>query len=144
LPPRAKTPSPRKKTANPKASPSPSKPRAPAAAPLAAKPPVAGPPAEGEPKIETTISASRGLVDFLATHRLSFALTSYQTGQLMLIGVLPGGRLSVFQRNFARAMGLASSPQTLYLASIAQVWARKRAEVRPDREQAVRQALRTA
>jgi uncharacterized protein (TIGR03032 family) len=79
----------------------------PAAAPLAAKPPVAEPPAQGEPKIETTITASRGLVDFLATHRFSFALTSYQTGQLMLIGVLPGGRLSVFQRNFVRAMGLA-------------------------------------
>jgi uncharacterized protein (TIGR03032 family) len=80
------------------------------------------PEAEGEPKIETTISASRGLVDFLRTHGVSFALTSYQTGQLMLIGVLPDGRLSVFQRNFVRAMGLASAAQTLYLASIAQVW----------------------
>jgi hypothetical protein len=65
--------------------------------------PAAAPPAEGEPKNETAISASRGLVDFLRTHRLSFALTSYQTGQLMLIGVLPDGRLSVFQRNFVRA-----------------------------------------
>jgi uncharacterized protein (TIGR03032 family) len=82
----------------------------------------AAPPPEGEPKTETAISASRGLVDFLLTHRLSLALTSYQTGQLMLIGVLPDGRLSVFQRNFVRAMGLASNPQTLYLSSIAQLW----------------------
>jgi len=135
LPSRTKAPTPRKSTPKPKAGPKPrkaaaevpqpadgphSEPRpAEQAAPLA---PAAAPPAEGEPKTETTISASRGLVDFLLTHRLSFALTSYQTGQLMLIGVLPDRRLSVYQRNFVRAMGLASSPQTLYLSSIAQVW----------------------
>ena len=90
--------------------------RDPAAAPAAA------PPAEGEPKNETAISASRGLVDFLRTHRLSFALTSYQTGQLMLIGVLPDGRLSVFQRNFVRAMGLCAGTQRIYVSAIAQVW----------------------
>jgi uncharacterized protein (TIGR03032 family) len=122
LPPRAKTPSPRKKNAEPKSS---RKPRAKAARPRAperAAPPADPPPAEGEPKIQTTISASRGLVDFLVSNRLGFALTSYQTGQLMLIGALPNGRLSVFQRNLVRAMGLAASPETLYLASIAQVW----------------------
>ncbi len=87
-----------------------------------AAPPAAAPPAEGEPKIETAISASRGLVDFLRTHRLSFALTSYQTGQLMLIGVLPDGRLSIFQRNFVRAMGLCAGAQRMYVSAIAQVW----------------------
>jgi hypothetical protein len=45
---------------------------------------------------QTSISTSRGFVDFLATNRLSIALTSYQTGQLMLIGPLLDGRLSVF------------------------------------------------
>jgi uncharacterized protein (TIGR03032 family) len=84
--------------------------------------PAATPPAEGEPRNETAISASRGLVDFLRTHRLSFALTSYQTGQLMLIGVLPDGRLSVFQRNFVRAMGLCAGAQRIYVSAIAQVW----------------------
>ena len=87
-----------------------------------ARQPAAAPPAEGEPKIETAISASRGLVDFLRTHRLSFALTSYQTGQLMLIGVLPDGRLSIFQRNFVRAMGLCAGAQRMYVSAIAQVW----------------------
>lgn len=71
---------------------------------------------------QTTISTSRGFVDFLVTNRLSIALTSYQTGQLMLIGPLLDGRLSVFQRNFVRAMGLWASPQRLYLSSIAQIW----------------------
>jgi uncharacterized protein (TIGR03032 family) len=71
---------------------------------------------------QTTISTSRGFVDFLVTNRLSIALTSYQTGQLMLIGPLLDGRLSVFQRNFVRAMGLWASPQRLYLSTIAQIW----------------------
>ena len=71
---------------------------------------------------QTTISTSRGFVDFLATNRLSIALTSYQTGQLMLIGPLLDGRLSVFQRNFVRAMGLAATPQTIHIAAIAQIW----------------------
>ncbi len=71
---------------------------------------------------QTTISTSRGFVDFLATNRLSLALTSYQTGQLMLIGPLLDGRLSVFQRNFVRAMGMVATPQRLYLSTIAQIW----------------------
>jgi uncharacterized protein (TIGR03032 family) len=71
---------------------------------------------------QTTISTSRGFVDFLATNRLSLALTSYQTGQLMLIGPLHDGSLSVFQRNFLRAMGLSATPQRLYLSTIAQIW----------------------
>lgn len=71
---------------------------------------------------QTTISTSRGFVDFLATNRLSLALTSYQTGQLMLIGPLLDGRLSVFQRNFVRAMGLEVTPQRLHLSTITQIW----------------------
>jgi uncharacterized protein (TIGR03032 family) len=71
---------------------------------------------------QTTISTSRGFADFLATNRLSLALTSYQTGQLMLIGPLLDGRLSVFQRNFVRAMGLWATPQRLFLTTIAQIW----------------------
>jgi hypothetical protein len=71
---------------------------------------------------QTTISTSRGFIDFLVTNRLSLALTSYQTGQLMLIGPLLDNRLSVFQRNFVRAMGLWASPQRLFLSSIAQIW----------------------
>jgi hypothetical protein len=81
-------------------------------------------PASAQPQQQqqTTISTSRGFADFLSTNRLSLALTSYQTGQLMLIGPLLDGRLSVFQRNFVRAMGLWATPQRLYLATIAQIW----------------------
>jgi uncharacterized protein (TIGR03032 family) len=96
---------------------------APADEAIAAPPPAALQPApQQQQQQQTTISTSRGFVDFLATNRLSLALTSYQTGQLMLIGPLLDGRLSVFQRNFVRAMGLWATPQRLYLTSIAQIW----------------------
>lgn len=88
----------------------------------AAPAPEAAPQSAQAQQQQTTISTSRGFVDFLATNHLSLALTSYQTGQLMLIGPLLDGRLSVFQRNFVRAMGLAASPQTLHLSTIAQIW----------------------
>jgi hypothetical protein len=79
---------------------------------------------------QTSISTSRGFVDFLSTNRLSLALTSYQTGQLMLIGPLLDGRLSVFQRNFVRAMGLSATPQRLYLDHRPDLAARERARPR--------------
>jgi hypothetical protein len=140
LPPRAKTPSPRKKTANPKASPSPSKPRAPAA-PLAAKPPVAGPPAEGEPKIETTISASARARRF----------PRHPPPQLCA-NLLPDRAIDADRRLARRkALGCSSviscapwdslqSADALSRKHRPSVGARKRAEVRPDREQPVRQA----
>lgn len=71
---------------------------------------------------QTQISTSRGFTDWLAQHNVSLALTSYQSGQLMLIGPLPDGRLSVFQRNFIRAMGLHATPQRLFLSAIAHLW----------------------
>jgi len=40
----------------------------------------------------------------------------------MLIGVLPNQRLSVYQRNFVRAMGLCASPQRIFVSAIAQIW----------------------
>ena len=40
----------------------------------------------------------------------------------MLIGPLLDGRLSVFHRNFVRAMGMVATPQRLYLSTIAQIW----------------------
>ena len=140
MPSRAKTPSPRKTKPKPKT-------RA-GAAPSAERATREPGPAPGEAaatEAQTAISASRGLVDFLRTHRISFALTSYQTGQLMLIGVLPNGSLSVFQRNFVRAMGLWATPQTLYLSSIAQLW-RLENVLGPGTsgEQAIRPALRAA
>jgi uncharacterized protein (TIGR03032 family) len=94
-----------------------------AARPEGAEAAPARPPApQQQQEQQTSISTSRGFADFLATNRLSLALTSYQTGQLILIGPLLDGRLSVFQRNFVRAMGLWATPQRLFLTTIAQIW----------------------
>jgi len=70
----------------------------------------------------TRLTVSRGLADWLRSADLSFAFTSYQTGQLFLMGVLPDGTVSFNQQNFVRAMGLCYQPGRLYLGALSQVW----------------------
>jgi uncharacterized protein (TIGR03032 family) len=78
----------------------------------------------GKPEAPATteITCSRGMAGWLAAHGVSLAFTSYQTGQLFLIGVQEGGVLSVNQSGFQRAMGLWANPQRIYLAALAQIW----------------------
>jgi uncharacterized protein (TIGR03032 family) len=77
-------------------------------------------PAAEQPWLE--VSASRHFADWLAQERISLALTTYQTGKLILIGVNPEGRLAVFERTFNRAMGLWADGQVLWLSSLYQMW----------------------
>ena len=80
-------------------------------------------PAPAQPALgPTQISVSRGLADWLRTNRTSFAFTSYQTGQLFLVGLLPNGSVSFNQQNFTRAMGVCYQPGRLYLGSLFQIW----------------------
>ena len=76
------------------------------------------PPAE----IQSQVTCSRGFGQWLSLHNCALAFTSYQTGQLFLVGVLPDGSLSLHQRNFIRAMGLIGDSQRLLLAGLAQIW----------------------
>jgi len=100
---------------------------APEIAPVAEKP-AARPATPAEVNIETQqvqttkIECSRGLADWLVMNNVSLAFTSYQTGQLFLIGALPDKRISIHQRNFVRAMGLISQPDRVYVASIEAIW----------------------
>ena len=71
---------------------------------------------------QTQISVSRGLAGWLARAGCSLAFTSYQTGQLFLVGLLPGERISFHQQNYVRAMGLHAQPQRLYVGSLFQIW----------------------
>lgn len=76
-----------------------------------------------EPKpAEFPITASRGFVDWLRAQDVSLAISTYQTGKLFLIGHNPDGRFSVFERTLERAMGLAGNDQTIYLATLFQIW----------------------
>lgn len=71
---------------------------------------------------KTNIAVSRGLAGWLAARRTSLAFTSYQTGQLFLVGLHPGGTVSFNQQNFSRAMGVCWRPGRLYLGSLSQLW----------------------
>ncbi|WP_293328985.1 TIGR03032 family protein [Parvibaculum sp.] len=73
-------------------------------------------------KPKTQISCSRGFSDWMAQNNLSFGFTSYQSGRLYLVGRLPRGRISFHERHFVRAMGVAATPQRLYLANHFQIW----------------------
>ena len=68
------------------------------------------------------ISASRGFVDWLGSQQVSLAVSTYQTGKLLLFGRNPSGQFSVFERTFERAMGLAGNAQTIYMAALFQIW----------------------
>jgi uncharacterized protein (TIGR03032 family) len=68
------------------------------------------------------VSVSRGFADWLRREGCSLAFTSYQSGQLFLVGHNPSGAVSVHQQNFHRAMGLFARPNRLYVASLCQIW----------------------
>jgi uncharacterized protein (TIGR03032 family) len=71
---------------------------------------------------QTRISVSRGFGNWLSRNRCSLAFTSYQTGQLFLVGVLPGGQVSFHQQNYVRAMGVHANAARLYVGSLFQIW----------------------
>ncbi|MGE9115875.1 hypothetical protein, partial [Escherichia coli] len=48
----------------------------------------------------TNITVSRGFGGWLRAHATSLAFTSYQTGQLFLVGSHPNGTVSFNQQNF--------------------------------------------
>ena len=87
-----------------------------------AQPPRADAPVGPSEPLQTSVTCSRGFPQWLAMHNCSLAFTSYQTGQLFLVGTLPNGAMSLHQRNFVRAMGLIGDSQRLLLAGLAQIW----------------------
>lgn len=75
----------------------------------------------------TGITVSRSLGSWLSANQASLAFTSYQTGQLFLVGQQADGAISVNQQNYVRAMGLCfdqghSNGGRLFIGSLFQVW----------------------
>ncbi|WP_435008424.1 TIGR03032 family protein [Tundrisphaera lichenicola] len=68
------------------------------------------------------VTASPGLTGWMAEQRVSLACTTYQSGKLMLLGRKADGGLAVFERNFARAMGLWGDGQSLLMSTQFQLW----------------------
>ena len=96
---------------------------APEAAPEVAVEEAQAAPQEAQPGADQThISVSRGFGNWLSRTRCSLAFTSYQTGQLFLVGLLPNGQVSFHQQNYVRAMGVHATPARLYVGSLFQIW----------------------
>ncbi|WP_293881228.1 TIGR03032 family protein [Sphingomonas sp.] len=70
----------------------------------------------------TEITVSRTFGSWLVANRVSLAFTSYQTGQLFLVGVQPDGAISFNQQNYVRAMGLCNDGNRLFIGSLFQIW----------------------
>lgn len=70
----------------------------------------------------TSFHASRHFAGWLAERRASLAFTTYQTGKLFFVGLDAAGQPSVFNRTLARAMGLAVHADSLWVATLYQLW----------------------
>lgn len=100
-----------------------------ASAARAAEAPEVTAPTDAEPATQprpaadqTRITVSRGFANWLAGRKCSLAFTSYQSGKLFLVGLLPGRKVSFHQQNYQRAMGVFAQRDRLYLGSLFQIW----------------------
>ncbi|MDH3738500.1 MAG: TIGR03032 family protein [Alphaproteobacteria bacterium] len=59
---------------------------------------------------------------WLAGLKTSLCLTTYQAGKIFMIGSAEGDRLSVFERTLSRCMGLAATPNSIYVSTQWQLW----------------------
>lgn len=73
-------------------------------------------------KMKVEKSCSRGLGGWLASSRVSLAISSYQTGRVYLVGSDKNNRVSFFERIFERAMGIVGNAQRIYLGGLYQLW----------------------
>ncbi len=75
---------------------------------------------QATPSLE--ITASRQFTPWLLEQNISIVFTTYQAGKVFFLGLKPDGKLSVFERSFARCMGLYTENTSLYLSSLYQLW----------------------
>lgn len=68
------------------------------------------------------MDGSRLFGSWLKNAQCSLVFTTYQIGKIFFVGLQPDGRLSVYERTFARSMGLAAQDKTLWMASLNQLW----------------------
>jgi len=70
----------------------------------------------------TEFHASRLFVSWLAEQRTALAFSTYQAGKLFFVGLNSKGALAIFNRTMARVMGLAVHGQSLWVATLWQLW----------------------
>jgi uncharacterized protein (TIGR03032 family) len=73
----------------------------------------------GKPTEALAITTSRHFLSWMAGINASIAFTTYQAGKLIMLGLKRDGRLAVFERTFARSMGIGVFPggRSLVLAT---------------------------
>lgn len=77
---------------------------------------------EGPDGARLELTGSRQLPEWLAEQTVSLAFTTYQAGKVFFIGLQPNGRLSIFERTLNRCMGMAAQGNSLYIATLYQLW----------------------
>lgn len=65
---------------------------------------------------------SPGFTEWLAQCNVSLAVSTYQAGKLLLVGLSGEGQISIGERSFQRAMGISTDGQSLWLATAYQLW----------------------
>ncbi len=73
-------------------------------------------------KITVDFTSSRGLSDFLTSHQISIAVSTYQSGNLFLIGPAPADGLHVKSVVLERPMGLCVYADSLFVGGLYQVY----------------------
>jgi len=68
------------------------------------------------------VTGSRHFLEWLGGLNASLIATTYHSNRLFLFGIKEDDRLSVFQRVWERAMGVAVGSERLYLAGRYQLW----------------------
>jgi len=70
------------------------------------------------------LSGSRQFESWLFEHQVSLSFSTYQAGKLFFVGLNDKQKLSVFERTFARCMGIGLDPesQAMWVASLYQLW----------------------
>jgi uncharacterized protein (TIGR03032 family) len=76
----------------------------------------------GDSAAPYSVQASEGFAGWLHQHGLALAVSTYQIGKLFLIGAPSTASLSVTERTFERALGIAVSGSSLYLAGLNAIW----------------------
>lgn len=69
-------------------------------------------------------NGSRQFCSWLVEHNISLSFSTYQAGKLFFIGMQDEQKMSVFERTFARCMGIGLDPKTqsLWVANLYQLW----------------------
>lgn len=80
-------------------------------------------PVSQSPQAALALSSSRNFPEWLASTGCSLAFSTYQAGKLFFIGVKKDNQLSIYERNFARCMGLgvAAGGRSLLVATEYQI-----------------------